>query len=192
MAREQVKKHAPPKGAPAAPSINNGVVVKNGKIVENDPWVFLADGDDGPEEGAFVVSLARFKAERETLLKRNDIRLGIVISPGEDIEEVAEDIQRFELIAVAFPAFRDGRGFSTGRLARERYKFEGELRAAGDVIPDLIFYLMRCGFDAFTLRGANPLADYERAAKTFSISYQAAADGRRPVYGLRAGRGRKG
>ncbi|MET0182497.1 MAG: DUF934 domain-containing protein [Caulobacterales bacterium] len=189
MAREQVKKHAPKPGA--GPTAISGVIVKDGVVVENDPWVFLADGDDGPEEGAIVVSLTRFKAEREALLKRNDLRLGVLIAPGEEIEDVAEDIHRFELIAVAFPAFRDGRGFSTARLARERYGFKGELRAAGDVIPDLIFFMLRCGFNSFTLRGADPIADYERAAKSFSISYQAAADGRRPVYGLRAARAEK-
>lgn len=190
MAREQVKRKPAAKGAPA-PSLEGGVLMNAQGARIADEWTFLADGEDGPESGAFVLPITRWLAERETLLARNDVKLGILIGAGEKIEDVADDLSRFDLVAVAFPAYRDGRGFTTARLARERYGFKGDLRAVGDVLPDLLFYMLRCGFSSFTLRAPHPEEDFARAAKTFSISYQAASDGRLPAHRLRAAK-RKG
>jgi uncharacterized protein (DUF934 family) len=185
MAREQVKRVPAGKGAPA-PSLEGGTLIgADGKLM-SDEWTFLADGEDGPETGNIVLPLHRYLAERETLLARNDGKLGVLIGAGEAIEDIAEDIQRFDLVAVAFPAFKDGRGYTTGRLARERYGFKGDLRAVGDVLPDQLFYMLRCGYSSFTLRAPNPEEDFARAAKTFSVSYQAAGDGRLPAHRLRA------
>ena len=185
MAREQVKRKPVVKGAPP-PSLEGGVLMADGQRIDNDPWEFLADGEDGPETGDIVVPLTRFLAERETLLARKSGRLGVLLGSACQIEDIAQDLGRFAIVAVAFPAFRDGRGFTTARLARERYGFSGELRAVGDVLPDLLFYMMRCGFNSFTLRSPHPEEDFARAARTFSISYQRASDGRLPVHRLRA------
>jgi len=160
---------------------------KTGARVASDAWTFLADEDAIPESGDIAVSQTRFLAERDALLARNAGRLGLVIQPAkEEVEAIGADAQRFALIAVGFPAYRDGRGFSTARLLRERYGYTGELRAVGDVLPDQVFYMLRCGFDAFSLKAHHPEEDFARAAKTFSISYQSATDQRLPVHRLRA------
>lgn len=188
MAREQVKKKPPAKGgAPVAPLTGGVLMDKTGARVAGDAWVFLGDEDAIPDTGDIAVSQARFVTERDALLARNAGRLGLVIQPAKDeVEQVGEDAQRFALIAVGFPAYRDGRGFTTARLLRERYKYAGELRAVGDVLPDQVFYMLRCGYDAFALKAHHPEEDFARAAQTFSISYQGSSDGRLPVHRLRA------
>lgn len=187
MAREQVKKKPPAKGGAPAPLQGGVLMDKTGARVASDAWTFLADEDAIPESGDIAVSQTRFLAERDALLARNAGRLGLVIQPAkEEVEAVGADAQRFALIAVGFPAYRDGRGFSTARLLRERYGYSGELRAVGDVLPDQVFYMLRCGFDAFSLKAHHPEEDFARAAKTFSISYQSATDQRLPVHRLRA------
>jgi len=190
MAREQVKKKPPAKGGAPAPALTGGVLMnKAGARVAADAWTFLADEDAIPETGDIAVSQARFAAERDALLARNAGRLGLVVQPAKDqVEDIGADAHRFALIAVSFPAYRDGRGFSAARLLCERYKYEGELRAVGDVLPDQVFYMLRCGFDAFALKAHHPEEDFARAAKTFSISYQTSSDGRLPVHRLRAAR----
>jgi uncharacterized protein (DUF934 family) len=122
-------------------------------------------------------------------LARNSGRLGIVIAPGEAVEDIGEDAKRFSLIMVQFPVFRDGRGFTSARLLRERYGYGGELRAVGEVLEDQIFFMLRCGFDAFEIIGSDPEAAFARAAKTFSAAYQAASDDLAPVSARRAGDG---
>ena len=76
-----------------------------------------------------------------------------------------------------FPAFTDGRGYSTARLLRQRYGFKGELRAFGDILHDQLYELGRCGFDSFALREDQDPVEALRAFDEFSESYQAAADG---------------
>src|SRR5699024_2653247 len=86
--------------------------------------------------------------------------------------ELAAELASAPLIAIDFPVFTDGRGYSTARLLRERYGYQGEMRAVGDVLIDQLFYLSRCGFDAFSLREDQSIDDALRALKTFSRSYQ--------------------
>jgi len=85
-------------------------------------------------------------------------------------------------VAVHFPQFADGRGYSLGRLLRERYGWRGELRAIGDVLRDQLFYLTRCGFDAFDLREDQDLQAALSAFDDFSESYQTAVDQRQPLF----------
>lgn len=181
MAREQVKLK---KAGPAAPLARNPLLI--GGAIVDDPWLLLDDEDEAPAGADIVVSLTRFKAERETLLARNAGRLGVTIAPGEAVEDIGDDTARFAAVFVQFPVFRDGRGFTTARLLRERFGYQGELRAIGDVLEDQIFYMLRCGFDAFEIRGENPEAIYARASKTFSVAYQSSADARLPAHVVRA------
>jgi uncharacterized protein (DUF934 family) len=86
------------------------------------------------------------------------------------------------VIALEFDQFKDGRSYSLARLLRERYKFNGQIRAVGDVLHDQLFYMRRCGVDAFELRPDRSAEDALRAFKEFSVTYQAAADDTRPLY----------
>ena len=177
MAREQVKL----KKGPAPVEIGKGVLVKNGARVANDPWRVLADDEQAADGEHVVVPLARYLAEHEALSARGADRLGVVLEAADAAEELRGRLQGVALVMVRFPAFKDGRGFTTARLLRERFGYAGELRAVGEVLEDQIFYMLRCGFDAFEIIAADPEAAYTRAARSFSIAYQAAADRRKTI-----------
>ena len=175
MAREQIKR----KPAAAPVEIGRGALVRDGVHVARDPWVFLADGEAIPDGADIVVSVARYKANVSVLTHAG--RIGIIIKPEDAVEDIGADVMLFALIVVQFPAFRDGRGLTTARLLRERYGYKGELRASGDVLEDQLYFMLRCGFDAFEIVAADPEAAYARAARTFSHAYQSAADRRATV-----------
>ena len=89
------------------------------------------------------------------------------------IGTLAGDCSALPLIAVDFPVFSDGRGYSAARLLRERYGFQGELRAIGDVLRDQLYYLAHCGFNAFAVRADRDIEDAFRGLSDFSDNYQA-------------------
>ncbi|MGQ0545259.1 MAG: DUF934 domain-containing protein [Betaproteobacteria bacterium] len=94
------------------------------------------------------------------------------LEPTDDPAAVAERLAHAAWVEVNFPKFGDGRGYSIGRLLRERYGYRGELRAVGQVVRDNLHFLERCGFDAFLLRdGENP-HEALRAFEDFSVAYQ--------------------
>jgi uncharacterized protein (DUF934 family) len=117
---------------------------------EADDWTVLADGDPLPAEGKVFVTVARLTAEHDAVLARN-APIGLVIEPSDRIADLKIDLGRFAEIAVRFPKFADGRGFSIARLLRERHGYRGEIRAIGDVLIDLIPFMGRVGFTAFTV-----------------------------------------
>lgn len=161
-------------------------IVKNDSVIEND-WIALDDEALVPESGANVlVSLARFKAERDALIARNG-GLGVLLVPGDAPEDLADDIDRFSLIAVKFPSYTDGRGYSYGRVLREHYGYQGELRAVGDVLRDQILNMHRCGFDAYELADEADVAlEKVRAAlREMTVYYQPTGDGRVTAGSLR-------
>ena len=86
------------------------------------------------------------------------------------------------MIAIDFPAFKDGRGFSQARLLRERYGYKGEIRAVGDVARDQMFFMARCGINAFEVKPGRSLEDALKAFNDFSVTYQPAADDGRPFF----------
>jgi uncharacterized protein (DUF934 family) len=108
------------------------------------------------------------------------------LEPDEDARALLPHLGRLGLIEIAFPAFRDGRGYSSARILREA-GYTGELRAAGDVLVDQILPMRRCGFDAFAADKPLDTAVVERSLARFDDVYQKAADGRVPVWVLRRG-----
>jgi uncharacterized protein (DUF934 family) len=121
---------------------------KKGSFADDD-YSTVGEADPLPD-GAVLVPLKRFLAEREALLARTGA-LGVLLQPSDRVEDIAADLPRLGLLALAFPKFGDGRAFSLARLARERYGFAGELRAVGDILFDRIAYMLRCGFDALDI-----------------------------------------
>lgn len=118
-----------------------------------DRWKLLRDAAtlaDLPAEGGVIVPVALWHAERSALLARGDV--GVWLAPADDPAKLAGDVASLPLIAVDFPQFADGRGYSTARLLRERYGFRNQLRAIGDILRDQLFALEEVGFDAFLLR----------------------------------------
>ncbi len=153
--------------------------IENGTIVDSAVR-HLGDDEAIPPAGPVTVSLARFAAERDVLVARGDVGLRVLSTQtAEDVSAWLPDVGR---VALEFPAFADGRAYSTARLLREKYGYAGELRAIGDVLRDQMFYLQRCGFDAFEVRADKQADDLVRGFADFSVTYQTAADGRLPVY----------
>ena len=109
------------------------------------------------------------------------------IEPGEDVRRLAPALDRLRLVEISFPSFRDGRGYSAARILREDLGYTGELRAAGDVLVDQLWYLRRVGFDSFAPEQALDEAAVARALNRYDAVYQAAADGRRPAWAARHG-----
>ncbi len=122
-----------------------------------DSWTALADDAPAPDQGAVVVTLKRWLAEREALSRRA-APVGVAVEAGADAQAHLADLADRPLIALAFAKFGDGRAFSYARLLRDRYGFKGELRATGDVLIDEIPLMLRCGFDAFEVTNAPTLA----------------------------------
>ncbi len=108
------------------------------------------------------------------------------IEAGDDPRRLLPHLDRVKLVEVGFPRFRDGRGFSTARVLREA-GYDGEIRAEGDVLVDLIFFMRRCGFDSFAPQAPLNRADVDAALSRYSHVYQDAADGAVPIWKLRHG-----
>jgi uncharacterized protein (DUF934 family) len=104
------------------------------------------------------------------------------ISPDDDFEEYVPQLLRLELIAVDFPSFRDGRGYSIATLLRTRYGWNGQLRAIGDVLRDQLNYMRRCGFDAFAVRPDKDIQDAIKSFNHYSVRYQGAVDNPLPLF----------
>ncbi|MBI1179999.1 MAG: DUF934 domain-containing protein [Alphaproteobacteria bacterium] len=155
-------------------------IIKKRRIVEDD-WHHVEDGAELPE-GKVIVSLSRWQSDRETLIGRRNSGLGIRLASNEHADDIAPDLEHFELVALNFPTFRDGRAYTTARLLRERHGYQGELRATGDVLRDQIFFMHRCGFDAFEVRADRSIDEALKAFDDFSVTYQPAADEKQPLW----------
>ena len=108
------------------------------------------------------------------------------IESGDDARALIPHLGQIALVEVSFPAFRDGRGYSTGRILREA-GYTGELRAAGDVLVDQIPLMRRCGFDSFAPEAEIDAATLQASLARYEHVYQAAADSAVPVWKLRHG-----
>ena len=108
------------------------------------------------------------------------------IEAGEDVTQLLPHLERVRLVEVDFPKFRDGRGFSTARILREA-GFTGEIKATGDVLVDLVFFMRRCGFDSFAPDAPMKREDVEATMNRYPYVYQEAADDAVPIWKLRHG-----
>lgn len=162
-------------------------LIKHNAFVENT-FAHVAD-DQGLPEGAIVVSLKRWQAEREALAARN-APLGVRLSSDQSPEALGTDVNHFAVIELEFPKFRDGRGYSWARLLRQRLGFTGEIRAVGDVLRDQWLFMSRCGVDAFEVRPGTRLEDFRAALAEQTVFYQPASDRIRNILDLRHTRAR--
>lgn len=158
-------------------------LIKHGAFQE-DTFVTVTDDEPMPLNGT-IVSLARFHAERETLLARNS-KLGVRLKSSESPEALGNDVHRLSIIVLEFPFFKDGRPFSWARILRTRMKYDGEIRAAGHFLYDQIAFATRVGFDAFEMADGFTLNRFTRALSEMSYVYQPSSDGRKTIRHLRA------
>ena len=162
-------------------------VIRRGRV-EADTWHFLDVPQSSPSplgegrgEGPLVVPLAIWKEHRDELLARTT-PLGVWLKPDDDPAEIASDLHRFSIVAVHFPKFTDGRGYSTAALLRTRYGYRGELRAFGDVGRDQLLYLARCGFDSFRLAEHRDPESALASLADFTVRYQGSVDDPVPLF----------
>ena len=165
------------------PLIKLGGSHDRGGAIIADPFVTLTDDEPLPPEGGAIVSLTRFRKDRDALLARNT-PIGVKLTADESPEQLGDDVHRLSVVVIQFPKFRDGRGFSWARMLRTRLNFAGEVRAGGDFLYDQIAYLLRTGFDAFDSNFT--LEDFKRAQTEMSAVYQPSADGKKTIRELRA------
>jgi len=160
-------------------------LIKDRNVVA-DPWLRLELNADGslppvPPAGDIIVPLAMWHGQRDQLIARPS-RLGVWLDSHEEPAAIAEDLKFFGVVAVNFPKFGDGRGYSIARLLRERYGWKGELRAVGDIFRDQIFFLSSCGFNAFTLRAGEDAQEALGAFGDFSDAYQSSVERPLPLF----------
>jgi len=158
-------------------------LIKDNAIVE-DHYTVATPAEDGTltlPAGPVLVSLATWQAHRDALLAHSHDK-GVQLKPDEFAEAIADDLDKLTLVAVEFPAFADGRGYSTAYTLRNYCGYKGELRAVGDVFKDTLFYQQRCGFNAFVIRADKNIEDALLGLKTFSAPYQGTANDPAPLY----------
>ncbi|KQQ46699.1 oxidoreductase [Rhizobium sp. Leaf311] len=117
-------------------------------FVGDDPWIVETEEVKAQDGQKAILDLDAFVARAE---ESNDVGLGVLIKPADDVERLRPFIDRVGLVAVSFPAFNDGRGFSHASLLRTRLNYTGELRAVGDVLIDQVPLMLRTGFDSFAV-----------------------------------------
>ena len=141
------------------------------RAVVDDTWTLLRKPDDAiPSSGSVIVPLATWQSRRDELVVRGDVAVWLAAS--DDPADLGSDAATLPLIAVDFPQFTDGRGYSIGRLLRQRHGFTGELRAIGDVQRDQLYYLSQCGFNAFSIRPDRSAEDALGGLTDFTDGYQ--------------------
>ena len=111
---------------------------------------------------AFRFRYARWHKERDALAAL-PAQLGLRLPNDVAVAKIAADLDRFALIVLNFPKFTDGRAYSQARLLRARYRFSGELRAAGEVLRDQLLFMRRVGFDAFAVERARAFRELARS-----------------------------
>jgi len=149
------------------------VLFANGALARDDLYL-VSEADPVPDIGDVLVPLARFLVERPDQARRRG-RLGVWVPADGDALLLAGALERVDLVAIDFPRYADGRGYSHARHLRDVLGYEGEVRAVGDVSVDHVFPLRRCGFDAFALRDGEDEALAVRALGRYSATYTPAA-----------------
>jgi uncharacterized protein (DUF934 family) len=148
-----------------------------------DPFTAVGDDDQIPR-GDVIVSLQRFLGEGQRLLAEGR-KVGVRLEANEAVEELAPDLPRIAVVALVIPKYVHGQAYSSARLLRERFGYQGEVRAVGDVLREQAGFMIRCGVDAFQPADGATAQDWTHVAHRFRHVYQRAADGRAPAFAER-------
>jgi uncharacterized protein (DUF934 family) len=157
---------------------NDAVVVDDWQVLRPAAGAPLAP--DALPGGRVVVPFAFWLQHADKLVRRGDT--GVWLAGNEEPAPLAPWIAVLKLVAVDFPKFTDGRGYSIAYLLRSRLGYRGELRAIGDVLADQLFYMRRVGFDSFAVRADKDIHHALAALKPFSDVYQGSWDNPVPAF----------
>ncbi len=158
-------------------------------VPHQDTWHTIS-GEDGP-----MVTLTPSPHSLLSFLQWHSVRafwpaempVGVALGNDQEVEELEADLPRLSLVALNFPKWVDGRAYSQARILRSRYRFQGEVRATGDVLVDMLSLLQRTGFSSVVLRADQSLDAAERALSFFPGHYQGDVNEHRPLFVRPAG-----
>ncbi len=160
-------------------------ILKNGQV-HHDAWQVLRPEADidlatlNVPTGQWLVPFATWQAQADALKSRSDI--GVWLSPNDDLAVVAQHFSHWPLVAIDFPKFTDGRGYSIAWRVRNHYKYAGELRAIGNVLVDQLFFMLRVGFDTLALDPKVSAKTAESHLAPFPDVYQGSTDNPEPLF----------
>ncbi|PBB95806.1 DUF934 domain-containing protein [Mesorhizobium sp. WSM3862] len=120
-----------------------------------DEWTHAESGEALAGNGRFILPLQAFLGLDDDIRRSAKERLGVLLLPGDELDKIVGLLEQLSLVALAFPAFNDGRSFSKGELLRTRHNFKGAVRATGQVLVDQLPHMLRLGFDEFEV--CNPV-----------------------------------
>ncbi len=153
-------------------------------VIVDDDWARVTTADNDPGHSftsatKIIVPLKIWQARPASLEGK---AVGVWLDGADDPASLEADIKTLPLIAVNFPTFKDGRGYSTAYLLRTRYGYTGELRAIGDIQRDQLFYLHRVGFNALAVREDKDIEAALKSLNDFSNVYQASVVQSSPLF----------
>lgn len=156
--------------------MNNLLRLEEGgaRIVTDDPWVLVKDPEGELPDGPLIVPLSRWLPEPG--------RHAVWLGPDDEVESLKPWFDSLPLIALDFPSFRDGRGYSQAYLLRTRLGWTGELRAIGDVLRDQLSHMRQCGFDSFAVREDKSAEDALKGLAGMSVLYGRSVIEPRPLF----------
>ena len=159
------------------------LIIKNAEVVD-DHWQLLDEDAEALPQGQVLVPLVFWNEHQQDVAERPD-DIGVWLASNELPEDIA-NLDSVPVVAVRFDNFMDGRGFSIARLLRERFGYQGEIRAIGNPIRDQLTYMARCGFNAFDLAEHYDAAEALESLKDFSENYQISVEQKTPLFRRRA------
>lgn len=155
-------------------------LIKQNQLSQDSWQVLPADSTTIPE-GHWLIPLSLWQEHAETLATRSE-PVGVILEPTDNLDALASSLDNIAVVAINFPIFTDGRAFSFARQLREQLDYQGEVRALGYFLQDQLFYLQRCGFNAFVVDDDWDVNECLDSLKVFSESYQAAVDEPQPLF----------
>ncbi len=164
-------------------------LIKNRQIVD-DQWLLIKESSQLEDLLAYsgqnlIVPLAFWREERNRIKQRSG-KTAVWLNSNELPQSLGEDLHNLEVIALNFPIFSDGRSYTSARELRSNLGYKGEIRAVGDVLRDQLFYMSRCGFDAFLMREDQDLEKALSAFDDFTDGYQVSVDKPIPLFRRRS------
>ena len=162
-------------------------VIKNREIIE-DQWVSITnpeqDLESTDDSTNIIVELAYWLDNKASLINRKG-SVGVLLQGSDEPELFHQELDNIDLIAINFPKFGDGRGYSIARLLCERYNYPKEIRATGDVLRDQLRFMERCGFNAYALRSDRNMEEALASFSAISVDYQSDVLEKKPIYNRR-------
>ena len=165
--------------------LDNATLLIKDQQLSNNYWLLIDEGEtldlsSDADSDHIILPFSRWQENQSTVLGKANI--GLWLDSHESAEPLASVCHDITLIAINFPVFSDGRGYSYARTLRDHFAYRGEIRAIGDILPDQMYFYQRCGFNSFLLRSdVNPETAIN-SLNDFSISYQAGSDQSTPIF----------